>query len=67
MQLPCWALRNTPANLALAADATTCLMMIHKVWIVPLRMMGFFSLGMEPRKKWPPAVLQARSSDRHDA
>eukprot|EP00957_Ditylum_brightwellii_P098703 7518703-Ditylum_brightwellii.AAC.1 len=64
MQIPCWALRKTPANLASVAEATTCLMMVHRVWITPLRIMCLFSWGTEPRKKWPPAVLQACGLDR---
>eukprot|EP00957_Ditylum_brightwellii_P181651 13837440-Ditylum_brightwellii.AAC.1 len=63
MQIPCWALRKTPANSALVAEATACLMMVHRVWIAQLRMMSLFSWGMEPRKKWLPAVLRAHGLD----
>eukprot|EP00957_Ditylum_brightwellii_P017426 1312376-Ditylum_brightwellii.AAC.1 len=67
MQIPCWTLRKTPANSALAAEATTCLMMVQRVWIAPLRMMSLFSWGAEPRKKCPQDVLQAFGLDRYKA
>ncbi len=52
---------------ASAADATTKRRMAHNVKNAPFNMMGLPSVGVQPMKKWPHALMRASDSDKYDA
>ena len=58
--------KRAPSS-ASAADATTNQRMAHKVKKTPFNLMGSPSLGVQPMKKWPHALLRASDSDKYDA
>ena len=53
------AFRNSAPSFASAADAATNFRMLQREWIGPFCVMGFPSIGNDPRKKFPPALLCA--------
>jgi hypothetical protein len=57
--IPSWQLRNNAPSLTLVANTTTNRKIEHSVWKAPLSLMGFPSIGKDPMKKWPHALLQA--------
>ena len=65
--IPSWQLRNNAPNSASAADATTKRKIKHSVWKAPLSVISFPSIGKDPMKKWPHALLRAFGSLRYDA
>ena len=58
--------KRAPSSVS-AADATTNQRMAHKVKYAPFNLMGLPSLGVQPVKKWPHALLRAPDSDKYDA
>ena len=59
MILASMALRKRVTSSASAADAATHFKTVDCVKMAPFNLMGHPSLGRDPRKKWPPALLQA--------
>ena len=53
------AFKNRAPNSVSAADAATRLRIVHCVSIASFNLMGHLSLGIDPKKKWPPALLLA--------
>jgi len=53
------ALRKSAPSSASAADAATSFRMTQFMCMLPLRLMGLFSFGRLPRKKYPPVQLRA--------
>ncbi len=58
--------KRVPSS-ASVADAMTNRSMAHNVKNAPLNLMGLPSLGGQPMKKWPHALLRAFDSDQYDA
>ena len=67
ISLPFLALRKRLPSSALATDEATNLSAVHKAWMAPSRKIGLVSKVLFPRKQWPPAVLLALGSLRHEA
>jgi hypothetical protein len=65
--LASWALRKRAPSLALAADATTSFRMVQVIQIATFSLIGSPLTGMLLRKKYPPAQLRARGTDKYDA
>ncbi len=61
------ALRKRAPSLAFAADTSTSFRMLHVIWMLPLRKIGWLWTGRLPRKKYPPAQLRALPVDKYDA
>jgi hypothetical protein len=62
--IPVWQLWNKAPSLALAAVATTNVMIDEFVWNTPFNCMGLLSFGIQPMKKCPHALLWAPVSER---
>lgn len=58
MTWPSLALMNNAPSSALAADAAMNFKIVEIMQMVPLSLMGMWSHGIQPRKKWPSMRLQ---------
>ena len=67
MIFACCAFVNRAPNSASAAEAATILRIVHSECIAPFSLIGWLSCGIEPRKKWPPALLLDFVAVRYDA
>ena len=67
MILACCALWNSAASSAAAADAATIFKIVHREWMDPLSLIFVLFLGMELRKKCPPALLLAFDAVKYEA
>jgi hypothetical protein len=65
--MPSLEFKKRAPSSASAADATTNRRMAHNVNNAPFYLMGSPSLGDQPMKKWPHALLRASDSDKYDA
>ena len=65
--IPLLQFKKRAPSSASAADARTNQRMAHNVKNAPFSMMGLPSLGDQPMKKWPHALLRASDSDKYDA
>ena len=65
--MPSLQFKKRAPSSASAAEATTKQRMAHKVKNAPFNLMGSPSLGVQPIKKWPHALLRASDSDKYDA
>ncbi len=58
--------KRSPSS-ASTAEATTKQRMAQNVKNAPFYLMGSPSLGIQPMKKWPHALLRVSDSDKYDA
>ncbi len=65
--MPSLQFKKRAPSSASTAEATTKQRMAHKVKNAPFNLMGSPSLGVQPIKKWPHALLRASDSDKYDA
>ena len=65
--MPSLQFKKRAPSSASAADARTNQRMAHNVKNAPFNLMGLPSLGDQPMKKWPHALLRASNSDNYDA
>ena len=60
-----WVLRNSAPNSTSAVDAATSLRITHVMWMFPCSWMSGLSLGVLPRKKYPPTLLLPCPADKY--
>ncbi len=65
--MPSLQFKKRAPSSASAADATTNQRMAYNVKNALFNLMGLPSLGDQPMKKWPHALLRASDSDKYDA
>ena len=61
-----FAFKKNAPSLACVADAATNFRMLQRTWMASLRKMGWLSWGMDHRKKYPAALLQAFRALRYE-
>ncbi len=64
--MPSLQFKKRAPSSASAAEAMTKRRMAHNVKNAPFNLMGSPSLGVQPMKKWPHALLRASDSDKFD-
>ncbi len=65
--MPSLQFKKRAPSSASAAEATTKRRIAHNVKNAPFNFMGLPSLGVQPMKKCPHALLRASNSDEYDA